>query len=410
MVKVPTIASNFGAFKHVIQHNQTGLLCSNITDWYLSLKILIKNENLRKYLGENAYQFCKKKYNTIQTGIKLANYINSISNKHIGFFLPSLQISRGIYAVLKHACFLQDEGWDVDLIFSRVEINRFEFQGHNFNAISLNNSIMTSHYDIIVASFFKTFFSFFNYHRTKKHLYLVQDYETDFYTYENYFRNKNEKTYSFPFGVEYITNSKWCEKWLWKNIKKKSRFASNGIIFANYIPQIRELNNKKIRILIEGESNSPYKNVDESFKIIEKLDKNKFEIWYLSNDEKPKGWYRVDKFFNEIPIENISLIYKQCDILIKSSWFESFSYAPIEMMATGGFCIVVPNEGNLEYLQNEKNCLFYKLGDINSAIEGIKRLINDKKLQQILHENGIKTAKKYNWKNLKSQIISLYDP
>ena len=186
LVKVPTIASNFGAFKNVIQHNQTGLLCTNITDWYLSLKVLIESENLRKNLGENAYNICKKKYNTIQTGIKLANYITSFSNKHIGFFLPSLQISRDIYAILKHACFLQDEGWDVDLIYSDVEIKFFEFEGHNFNAINLNNSIMTSHYDIIVASFFKTFFSFFNYSRTIKHLYIIQNYEKDFYLYTNY--------------------------------------------------------------------------------------------------------------------------------------------------------------------------------------------------------------------------------
>ena len=410
LVKVPTIASNFGAFKNVIQHNQTGLLCHNIKEWYLSLKILIESENLRKYLGENAYDFCKKKYNTIQTGIKLANYINSFSNKHIGFFLPSLQISRGTYAVLKHACFLKDEGWDVDLIYPNIEINRFEFQGHFFNAISLNNSVITSHYDIIVASSFTTFFSFFNYYRAKKHLYLVQNYEIDFYHYANYFINKDEKTYSFPFGVEYITSSKWCEKWLWKIIKKKSRYVPNGINFENNIPQMRELNNKKIRILIEGESNSLNKNVDESFKIIEKLEKKKFEIWYVSDDEKPKGWYRVDKFFNEIPIENVSLIYKQCDILIKSSWLESFSYTPIEMMATGGFCIAVPNEGNIEYLKNGENCLFYKLGDINSAIKVINRLINDKELQKYLYEKGIETAKKYDWKNLKNQIISLYDP
>ena len=80
------------------------------------------------------------------------------------------------------------------------------------------------------------------------------------------------------------------------------------------------------------------------------------------------------------------------------------------MMATGGFCIVVPNEGNIEYLKNGENCLFYKLGDINSAIKGIKKLINDKELQKYLYENGIETAKKFDWKNLRNQIISLYDP
>ena len=43
LVKVPTIASNLGAFKHVINHNLTGLLCDDVNDWYISLKNLIYN-------------------------------------------------------------------------------------------------------------------------------------------------------------------------------------------------------------------------------------------------------------------------------------------------------------------------------------------------------------------------------
>ena len=62
-----------------------------------------------------------------------------------------------------------------------------------------------------------------------------------------------------------------------------------------------------------------YKNVDESFRITENLDKTKFEIWYLSDHGKPKVWYKYDKFFNQIPHEQVIQIYEQCDILLKSS-------------------------------------------------------------------------------------------
>ena len=339
----------------------------------------------------------------------MANYINSISSKHIGFFLPTLGISGGIYVILKHACFLQDEGWDVDLISPKVKINIFEFQGHKFNVINLDNSIITSNYDIIVATLFSTLFTILNYYRAKKHLYLVQNYETDFYPFGNYLRSIAEKTYSVPTGVKYITISKWCKYWLLKKYKKNSRYAPNGIDFNNFVPHRRELNKKKIRILIEGDSSSHYKNVDESFKIIEKLDKKRFEVWYLSYNGKPKSWYKMDKFFNEIPFEKVKFIYSQCDILIKSSWLESFSYPPLEMMATGGYSIVVPNGGNIEYLKDGENCLFYKLGDINSAVKCINRLINDDILQRHLYEKGIETAKKRDWKIFKEQIISLYN-
>ena len=409
LVKVPTIASNYGEFKNVISHNKTGLLCSNMNEWYKSLKTLINNKQLREFLGENAYNVCKQKYNTIYTGVRLSNYINSIANKHIGFFLPTLKISGGIYVILKHACFLKDEGWDVDLIIPKVKSDIIEFESHKFNTINLENVIISSQFNVIVATLYSTLFSILNYYKTKRHLYLVQNYETDFYSFGNYFRSIAEKTYSSTFGIEYITISKWCENWLWKKYKKKARYAPNGIDFYNYTSYKRNLNKEKIRILIEGDSTSHYKNVDESFKIIEMLDKNKFEIWYLSYNGKPKDWYRVDKFLNEIPFEKVKEIYAQCDILLKSSWLESFSYPPLEMMATGGYCVVAPNGGNREYLEDGKNCLFYKLGDLNDGVNCIKRLITDEKLQQHLFENGIITAQNRDWKNFKSQIISLYD-
>ena len=171
----------------------------------------------------------------------------------------------------------------------------------------------------------------------------------------------------------------------------------------------RNLKKDKIRILIEGDSHSHNKNVDESFKIVNKLNKNRFEIWYMSYNGKPKEWYKVDKFLNKVPFHNVTNIYKQCDILLKSSWLESFSYPPLEMMATGGYCIVVPNGGNKEYLKNEKNCLFYKLGNINEAVNAINRLINDKELQNKLYENGLETARHRDWKYFKNQILSLYE-
>ena len=409
LVKIPTVASNFGAFKKVIKNNETGFLCSNNHEWYNTLKILINDGELRKRIGENAYNACKKEYNTMYTGIKLTNYINRISSKHIGFFLPNLNICGGIYVILKHACFLKDEGWDVELIFDKIEMDIFEFENHKFNTISLQNSILSTQFDIIVATLFTTLYTTLNFYKTKKHLYIVQNYETDFYPYGHYFRSIAQKTYSTSFGIEYITISKWCENWLKKKYKKNAKYAPNGIDFYNYTSYKRNLNKNKIRIFIEGDSSSYYKNVDESFKIVEMLDKNKFEIWYLSYKGKPKQWYRIDKFFHKIPFDQVKNIYYQCDILLKSSWLESFSYPPLEMMATGGFCIVVPNGGNKEYLENYKNCIFYELGNIKNAINSIKRLISDEQLQQELYSNGLTTAKNRDWKNFKNQIIALYD-
>jgi glycosyltransferase involved in cell wall biosynthesis len=409
IVKVPTIASNIGEFKQNIIHGKTGLLCTKTEEWYTSIKSLITDNCLRQIIAENAFEVCKEKYNSLATGNRLANHINSFANKHIGFVLPSLQISGGIYVVLEHASFLQDSGWDVDLLIPQTNLNFVEFKGHKFNSISLDNTVISAQYDVLVATFYSTLFIVLNYSKAKRKLYLVQGYETDFFSYGNINRGEVEKTYSIPFGVEYITISKWCETWLREKYGQKPLFAPNGIDLNLFVEHKRDLNKTKIRILIEGDNLSPKKNVDESFRIVEKLNKNKYEIWYMSYNGEPKKWYRVDKFLSKIPYQKVRNVYEQCDILIKSSYLESFSYPPLEMMATGGFCIIAPNKGNIEYLKDEENCLFYKLGDIQSAIQRIERLISDVQLQQHLYENGLDTSKKREWKNFKKQILSLYE-
>ena len=409
LLKIPTIISNYGAFKNIINNNKTGFLCSNTDEWYTSLKTLIINKNLRNLIGENSYNFCIKEYNTLNTGRKLSEYISLIANKHIGFFLPKFQLSGGIYVILKHASILKEYGWNVDLIIPESNYELLEFQNHKFNVINSQNTKINAIYDIIVATLYSTLYEILNIYKSNKYIYLVQSYETNFYPPGNNLRIKAEKSYTIPMNIKYITISKWCKNWLYKTYKKKSIYAPNGIDLDNYKQHKRNLNKEKIRILIEGDNLAYYKNVDESFKIAEKLDKNKFEIWYLSSKGNPKDWYVVNKLLKEIPYEKVHEVYEQCDILIKSSWLESFSYPPLEMMATGGYSIVVQNEGNKEYLRNGENCLVYNLGNIDEAIKLIYNLISDEKLQQYLYQNGLNTAKKRDWKILKKQIISLYE-
>ena len=60
------------------------------------------------------------------------------------------------------------------------------------------------------------------------------------------------------------------------------------------------------------------------------------------------------------------------DILLKTSLLESFSYPPIEMMATGGYVVALLNDGNKEYLEDGNNCLIYPNGDIDKAVHCIE--------------------------------------
>ena len=141
---------------------------------------------------------------------------------------------------------------------------------------------------------------------------------------------------------------------------------------------------------------------------MEQLDKEKFEIWYLSYNSEPKEWYKVDRFFHKVPFEKVSEIYRQCHILVKSSILESFSYPPLEMMATGGLAVVRPNGGNQEYLKDKENCLLYEPENRSEAAGKIMELVENKELRKHLTEGGLKTARQRDWETVKQQILNLY--
>ena len=93
---------------------------------------------------------------------------------------------------------------------------------------------------------------------------------------------------------------------------------------------------------------------------------------------------------------------------MKTSILESFSYPPLEMMATGGYVVAVPNGGNREYLRDKENCLFYEQGDIDGAVRKIEQIVEDAELRKKLAKNGRKVAEARDWDKIESKILGLY--
>ena len=408
LVKVPTVASDLGAFHAAIKDRETGFLCKTQEDWVAVLEELIENVALRKEVAENAWRQCRKEYHTLTSGAQLARFIQKKMRPKIAFVLPSLQISGGIMVALSHAALLQDAGWDVDILATEEKAEGITFRGHTFATFDFWNRPIDASYDVMVATMWTTTGFVMNYGQAKRKIYLVQNYETDFYEYGIQLRFFAEQSYHLEKGIEYLTISKWCQDWLVNQYgHKDTYYIPNGLWKDSYQEKERDFSGK-IRILIEGDCTVAYKNVDESFEIVSKLDPERFEVWYLSYNGKPKPEYRIDKNFSRVRYEKVGLVYEQCDILLKSSYLESFSYPPIEMMATGGYCVVVENDGNREYVKNEYNCLTYERGDISGGVDAISRICEDAALRQTLLEGARQTAGSREMDSIRETILDYY--
>ena len=417
LVKVPTVASDIGAFHEMVENGKTGILCQNEVQWEEALCALIEQSQYRILIGQAAFDYCSRACVTANTGRDLVEFLQAQRKETIAFVLPGFQISGGVMVALQHCRILQEAGRDV-LLLSIDEKGKerwYEFENSLFPVLNCNGLHVPGSIDGAVATMWSTVEWLWRFPTIQRKAYLVQNYEPDFYEPGDHLRMQARRTYGDHPDLWYLTISKWCQEWLEQQYGHPALYAPNGLDLEKFSGQAEENISEelqkpdgKVRILIEGDSSAFHKNVDESFRIVEKLDKDKYEIWYMAYHGTPKEWYRVDRFLPQVPYSQVQDIYRQCDILLKSSVLESFSYPPLEMMASGGCVVVVLNEGNREYLRDQENCLCYPLGDIGKGAEAIQRIVKDEELRQRLKENGRKTAESREWKRIRGEILKLY--
>ena len=412
LVKVPTVASGSDSFVHAIAHGQTGFIAKTQKEWFDYMEQLICDAVLRKKVGMHAFKDVVATYGVVEQGKRLMTFLEGNRAKKIVYLIPTTNISGGVMVVAQHALRLQKRHHNV-LLVSCGHSKELSWIDDFYVPIITYETFLKNtknrFLDIAVATLWSTV-EYVTHSRAREKFYFVQNREYDFYKKDHPFYKKAKETYDNE-DVTFFTMSTWCQDWLWTLFKKRAHYVPNGIdtkIFCAHGESIAKKVDGKTRILIEGNPDDHYKNVDESFEIIDQLDLNQYEIWFISYGGKPKKWYKYDRFFHGVPYRDMPKYYRSCDILLKTSRLESFSYPPLEMMACGGVCVVAENEGNKAFVKNAYNALSYHLGDIQTAVEHINNVANNNQLKEALIENGSQTAKEWQWGKSIDKLEALF--
>ncbi|MCL2490914.1 MAG: glycosyltransferase family 4 protein, partial [Propionibacteriaceae bacterium] len=400
LVKVPTVASRLGAFVDAITDGVDGVLVSNDA-WFESLDALVADPERRQSIGDRAYATAHEKYMTISSGAGLAEFIQQRLAPSIAFVCVGIGLSGGMIVVVKHAEILRRHGFDVYLVHDTPQngLSLAAYGDVSLSVLCWQTDDVQMGFDQMVATFWSTLDIARSYPRRRTVSYLVQGNEPDFYSLGDARRLQASATYAQA-DVNYVTMSKWIRQWLKDDFGQQASYASNGLDLRAYPkPRRRDLSGwsefppsgGRVRILIEGPNNVGYKRIDEAFRIVELLPVEQLDVTYMCYGSQPKGWYRVDRLYQDLPVARARQVYAECDILLKTSVLESFSLPPLEMMATGGLCVMVGNPGNAEYAVDGENCLMYQTGDIDGAVAAVKRLLADDALQAKLFDGGVST-------------------
>lgn len=319
----------------------------------------------------------------------------------IAYLIPGCGISGGIAVVCQHANRLLNHGYDVLLITEDIhrEINWFPNQ--KVEIIGIDE--VPTNLDILVATGWSTAYTISNI-PAKRKVYFVQSDESRFYPAGSLESQKAWDSYKFDY--EYMTEAKWIQKWLKEKFGHDAIYVPNGLD-ENIIFQTDPITKKgdKVRVLLEGPIDIPFKGMEDAFNAINDLD---CEVWCVSSAGKPKKEWKCDVFFEKVPMGQMNQIYSSCDILVKLSRVEGFFGPPLEMMACGGTCVVADVTGYDEYIVDNYNALVVKIGDVEGAKQAVKKLIEDTELRQRLTANGRKTAEEWRWEPSIDTLEELY--
>jgi len=324
---------------------------------------------------------------------------DNIAKPSIAFIIPSQNISGGTMVICQHANRLIRKGYNVILVNNNLN-DQFKldwFPNLLADVIPINK--LDQNIDIAIATHWSTAYRVREFLSRRK-LYFVQSDETRFNPPGSEEREMARKTYTFDF--EFIVIARWLQKWLKNNFNKSAYYVPNGLDPLIFYPD-KPLTPKsdKLRVLLEGPIDVPFKGMEDAFQVVEGMD---CEVWCVSTFGRPKPNWKCDRFFEKVPLEKMRNIYSSCDVLIKMSKVEGFFMPPLEMMACGGTVITGKVTGYDEYIVDGYNALVVEQGDVESAREKLRLLINDRDLLNRLIKGGLETVKNWTWEYSNDQL------
>lgn len=234
-------------------------------------------------------------------------------------------------------------------------------------------------------------------------LYHMQHYE------ELFFKNKYEQlmarnSYSFP--LIQISNSKWLQDIIQKNLNKKSFLLNPGIDLSIFKPfkKIEEKYfPKKEWVMVSFfDEARDWKGFDDAVEAViiarEHLNRRGIKlIWKLYGLKYPQKEYNTSfEYMGPIFGEELAKLYSEADLVLLTSWYESFPLPPIEAMACGSL-VITTQYGTEDYVFHKENGLVSLPREIEDIGKNIVYAVENPSECILMVENGLKTVENYTW-------------
>ena len=192
--------------------------------------------------------------------------------------------------------------------------------------------------------------------------------------------------------------------------EREAEVYPNAVDEKVFTPDGTKMQSERPYLLMVGGESANFKGISYIMDAYESI-KDEFELdlyWITPETPSEKMKERVTKCFISPPQETIASLYRGAALYVCGSVYENFPLPPLEAMACGCPVVTTDNRGSLEYSVHQNNALICRMRDSEDMASQIKQLLSNPELKERLIQNGLETAKRYNWDTIIENILNYY--
>ena len=263
--------------------------------------------------------------------------------------------------------------------------------------------------DVTIATAFETAIPTEIYGTGKK-FYFMQHYEPFFCNEKDDPDHATmEARISYFLGLKMIANSTWLKKQVESKTNQIPFLCNNAIDHEIFKPQSTPKNNtNEIHLISYGGRDASWKGFKEmakAVKIARDSCKEATIYWNVYGDallppDNPIASYNALGFLQP---HQLADAYRDADILLSASWYESFPLFPLEAMSCG-LAVITTQFGTEDYAFHKETAYIVEPKNPENIAKGIIDLVKNQELRDRLSINGMKQSQKFTWEESVSKL------
>lgn len=214
--------------------------------------------------------------------------------------------------------------------------------------------------------------------------------------------------YTLPFPI--LSVSKVVQDLLKERYGKESEVLTCGIDTHFYYP----LKEKKVAecptILMLGSPYLPFKQLSWAHHLLQRLFEMKLTFKVVWITPVPVQGSEVP-YSREIivspPQDQLAKYYREADLCLFTSLYEAFAMPPLEAMASGIPVVSTNCGGIMTYAKPNINAIICEVGDEEGMLNGLRDLLQNPRLRQIMGEKGRETALTFDYQIVGERLEQL---